>query len=218
VGLPLAPRADPTSYQVDPAQSRVLIQVGKSGAFSFLAGHEHEVETHAIHGVVHFDPQDALRASVRVEIDAATLRVTGKGEPPGDVPKVQEVMLSNRVLDVRRYPTIVFQSRRVDRKSGDGRVLDLVLTGDLTLHNVTRSLPVPLTVRIEGDKLTASGHVAIKQTDYDIKPVTVAGVVTVKDALEIAFTIVAATRPAAHVGATMSRDSGHLSANGTTLQ
>jgi polyisoprenoid-binding protein YceI len=193
-GLPLAQRADATSYQVDPAQSRVLIQVGKSGAFSFLAGHVHEVETHAIQGIVHFDPQDTVRSSVRVEIDAATLRVTGKGEPPGDVPKVQEVMLSDRVLDVRRYPTIVFQSRRVDRQSADSGALALVLTGDLTLHNVTRSLAVPLAVRVEGDTLTASGHFSIKQTDYGITPITVAGVVTVKDALEMAFTIVAATR------------------------
>ena len=154
----------------------------------------HEVETHAIQGIVHFDPQDTVRSSVRVEIDAATLRVTGKGEPPGDVPKVQEVMLSDRVLDVRRYPTIVFQSRRVDRQSADSGALALVLTGDLTLHNVTRSLAVPLAVRVEGDTLTASGHFSIKQTDYGITPITVAGVVTVKDALEMAFTIVAATR------------------------
>lgn len=195
VELPFAQRADSTSYQVDPERSRVSINVGKSGALSFLAGHVHEVETHAIHGIVHFDPQDALRASVRVEIDAATLRVTGKGEPPGDVPKVQEVMLSERVLDARRYPTIVFQSRRVDPKGADGGALVLVVTGDLTLHNVTRSLPVPLTVRVEGDRLTASGYCSIQQTDYGIKPVTVAGVVTVKDALEISFTIVAVTRP-----------------------
>jgi len=37
------------------------------------------------------------------------------------------------------------------------------------------------------------GHAA--QTDFAIAPVSVAGVVTVKDALDVAFTIVAVDRP-----------------------
>jgi hypothetical protein len=39
--------------------------------------------------------------------------------------------------------------------------------------------------------LTATGRFAIRQTDFGIKPISVGGVVKVKDELTIIFTIVA---------------------------
>ena len=41
----------------------------------------------------------------------------------------------------------------------------------------------------DGDALTATGHFAVKQTEYGIKPVSVGGVVSVKDAVDVSFTI-----------------------------
>jgi hypothetical protein len=40
--------------------------------------------------------------------------------------------------------------------------------------------------------VTATGRFALKQTDYGIRPVSVGGVVSVKDSVDISFTIVAA--------------------------
>jgi len=65
-----------------------------------------------------------------------------------------------------------------------------MVTGQLTLRNVTRSIAVPVTVRMEGNTLTATGRFPVKQTDYGIKPVSVAGLVSVKDTLNVSFTIV----------------------------
>jgi hypothetical protein len=48
--------------------------------------------------------------------------------------------------------------------------------------------------RIDGDTLTATGKFTIKQTDFGIKPISVGGVVKVKDDLNINFTIVARER------------------------
>jgi polyisoprenoid-binding protein YceI len=62
--------------------------------------------------------------------------------------------------------------------------------GRLTLHNVTRSITVPVAARIEGQSLIATGRFALKQTDYGIEPVSVGGVVSVKDTVNISFTIV----------------------------
>ena len=186
--------AGPRSFAIDPAQSRALIDVGKAGAFSFLAGHTHEVMASAIRGVVDLDSDVVTRSTVRLEIDASALKVTGKGEPPKDVPEVQRVMLSDKVLDVERYPNILFQSTDVSIGGRTATSFDLIATGKLTLHNVTRSLSVPVHATLEGDTLTASGRSSVKQTDYGIKPVSVAGVVAVKDAVDISFTIVARER------------------------
>ena len=188
--------ANPRTFTVDPQRSHALIQVGKGGMFSF-AGHLHEVEAPIASGVVHLDPDDLSHADVRLEFNAAAMRVTGKGEPPNDVPKVQEVMLSDQVLDVRRYPTITLASTAVSSnaaKAAGQTAFDLTIAGTLSIHGATRPFKAPVGVRLDGATLTATGRLSIKQTDFGIKPISVGGVVNVKDALDLSFEIVARER------------------------
>lgn len=179
------------AFTIDPAESRVLIEVGKSGALSFVAGHTHEVEGRSLRGTVEADLEAPEQSRIRLEIDASALRLTGKGDPPKDVPEVQRVMLSDQVLDVTRYRTITFQSTAVSLANRRPSALDLTVTGTLTLHGVSRTISAPVHVEIASDKLLAGGRFRLKQTDYGIKPVSVAGVVNVKDTLDIEFRIAA---------------------------
>jgi polyisoprenoid-binding protein YceI len=182
--------AGPRAYTIDSGRSRATIEVGKSGALSFLAGHAHEVIAPAIAGTITVDADDPARSDVQVTIDASALKVSGKGESANDVPKVQETMAGAQVLDVQRYPAITFASTHVTVTSHTGMTLEAMLTGQLTLHNVTRSITVPVTVRMDNNTLTATGRFAVKQTDHGIKPVSVGGVVSVKDTVNVSFTIV----------------------------
>jgi polyisoprenoid-binding protein YceI len=184
--------AAPRTFAVQPEQSRALIDVGKAGAFSF-AGHTHEVEAPVTSGVVHLDTDNPSHNDVRLEFSAAAMRVTGKGESADDVPKVTQTMLSEMVLDVRRYPAITFESTSVTAK-GSGAALDLSITGRLTIRGKTQTVTAPVAVKIADDRLTATGKFVIKQTDYGITPISVGGVVKVKNELNIAFTIVARER------------------------
>ena len=193
--------AAPRTFLIDVQHSRSLIQVGKSGAFSFLAGHTHEVEAPLSGGVVHLDPADPAGADVRLQFDAAAMRVTGKGEPPDDVPKVQEVMLGKRVLDVEHYPTITFESTGVSARRATPTALDLTIAGKMTIHGVTQPVTAPVSVTLDGGTLTATGTFTIKQSDYGIRPISVVGVVNVKDTLTMTFTIIAKERAAALSGA-----------------
>ena len=156
-----------------------------------FAGHTHEVAAPVAGGLVTLDAADLAHSTLRLEIDASALRVTGKGEPAADVPAVQQTMLSDKVLDVGRYPTIVFSSTSVSVEKRSGSAADLVIAGRLTLHGVTGSLKVPVHVELAGGTLTARGRFQVKQTDYGITPVSVGGVVKVKDALNVEFTVVA---------------------------
>lgn len=192
-----APRSDVDAAArelvVDRGASLAVIAVGKSGALSFMAGHTHEV-TAPIDGTVEIDTADLARSRVQLDIDATALKVTGKGDPPDDVPKVQRVMVSDTVLDVARYPTIAFRSTSITVKSQTGKTADLVIAGTLTLHGVSRPVSIPAHADIADTAVNAKGAFAIKQTDFGMKPVSVAGVVTVKDALAITFTIAAHQR------------------------
>lgn len=180
---------------IDPGRSRATIAVGKGGALSFAAGHTHEVVAPTISGVINLDAVDLTASRVRLTIDAAGLRVTGKGEPAKDVPEIQRVMLSDKVLDVGRYPTITFESTGLTVDKRDGTAVDASIAGQLTLHGVTRSLNLPVHIELTtNDTLTARGQLRVKQTDYGMTPVTVAGVVKVKDMIDVDFLIVADAR------------------------
>ncbi len=184
--------AGPRSFTVDPERSRATIAVGKEGAFSF-AGHTHEVDAPVARGDVRLDVEMPSRSEVRLQFNAADLRVTGKGESADDVPKVQQTMLSEQVLDAKKYPTITFESTNVALR-GATPSLDLSVTGRMTIHGVTKTITAPVAVRIDGAMLTATGRFTLKQTDFGIKPVSVGGVVKVKDELTLTFSIAARER------------------------
>ncbi|HEY1912580.1 MAG TPA: YceI family protein [Vicinamibacterales bacterium] len=177
-------------YTIDAGRSSATIEVGKSGAFSFAAGHTHEVVASKLAGTIAVDVDDPAHSSVRVTIDASALKVSGKGESAADVPKVQETMVGPQVLDVQQYPTMAFASTNVALKAHTGATLDVAVTGQLTIRGTAREITVPVNVRMDGGTLTATGRFPVKQTDYGMKPVSVGGVVSVKDVVNISFTIV----------------------------
>jgi polyisoprenoid-binding protein YceI len=183
--------ATPRNYVVDPKKSVATIEVDKSGLFSFAAGHKHEVEAPVASGYVRVDLANPSQADLRLVFKAAALRVTGKGDPPEDVPKVQHNMESEKVLDIAHYDEIVFARTSVDVKKTTPGELDLVVNGQLTIRGQSKGISVPVTVSIDGESLTATGSCIIKQTDFGIKPISVAGLVNVKNELAISFTIIA---------------------------
>jgi polyisoprenoid-binding protein YceI len=180
-------------YQVDAQRSLVTIAVDRSGVFGF-AGHRHEISAPALSGEVTVDPGDLLRASCTLVIEAAQLKVTGRGEPPQDVPKVQANMIGPKVLDVARFPVITFRAVSVTGLVSGAGPWDLVVSGDLDLHGVTRRLSLPLRVEMDRDSLAATGTTVLRQSDYGIKPLSVAGVVKVRNEVTVACRIVARAR------------------------
>ncbi len=187
----LALRAAPRTYSVDPAKSHVTIHVGKTGAFSF-AGHTHVVNGPIESGTIDVDPDSPEQSQVRLVIAASALKVSPQGEPAGDVPKVQQAMEGDQVLDVAHHPQITYESTAVTLKSRRGELLDLLVAGRLTVRGVAQPLTAPIRVELSDDALKANGRFTIKQTAFGIKPISVGGAVSVKDALDIDFAVVAA--------------------------
>ena len=93
--------------------------------------------------------------------------------------EVQQTM-QEKVLESEKYPEITFRSSSVAKESnGQWKV-----EGALTLHGVTK--PIVISVQSDGDAYVS--HVEIRQTDFGIKPIKVAGgAVKVKDEMGIDF-------------------------------
>ena len=159
--------AQPHTYVLDPAKSRVLVHVGKAGLFKF-AGHEHEVLAPLREGEVVADPSALARGSVRLAFDAAALSVVADGEPSEDVPKVQESMAGPKVLDAAQFPQVTFESQTVSGRETSSGVFELVVSGPLRLRD--RSVPLRFTVRVElrEDRLVAEGKGSLRQSAFGL--------------------------------------------------
>lgn len=193
IGLTAASAAQssgPSTLKISADDSQVVINVGKAGVFGF-AGHAHEVLAPDVAGSVTVDPTDLTRSNVVLEFRAGELRVTGKDEPPEDVPEVQRIMVSERVLDARRFPSITFRSRRIAVIASRGGSADLQVDGVITIRGVTRPLSVRVATTMSSDgSLTARGAFPLKQSDFGIEPVTAGGgTVKVRDSLDVRFVV-----------------------------
>jgi polyisoprenoid-binding protein YceI len=193
LGEVITTRAAAVAYRVDPARSHATIHVAKTGVLSFAAGHSHQVTGPLRSGTVDVDADHPEQSRLRLAFAASDLKVSSAGEPEKDVPKVQETMDGEQVLDVAHHPEITYQSSAVRLKKRAGNALDLDVTGQLTVRGVPREVVAPVHVELAGDGLVATGRFAVKQSAFGIKPISVAGVVNVKDELDIEFSI-AATR------------------------
>ena len=110
----------------------------------------------------------------------------GEADPKVDA-KTQETVqkdMDEMTLEPSKYPEISFQSTRVE-PSGEEQ---WKVTGNLSLHGATK--PVNLTVKRESGGYT--GHTVLKQTDFGIKPISMAGgTIRIKNEIEIDFQIYA---------------------------
>jgi polyisoprenoid-binding protein YceI len=175
-----------SSFDIVPAQSHATIEVGKSGPLSFVAGHSHEVDVPGIRGHVRLL---TAGADVALTIPVSSMKVSGAHESADDLPKIQQTMMSDEVLDAGSHPTIAFQSTSVTMRPQTASAIEAVVDGRLTIRGTARPVSVTVHVDLAARTLTATGRFTIRQSDYGIKPVSVGGVVAVKDTVTVTFHI-----------------------------
>jgi len=80
-----------------------------------------------------------------------------------DKEKLTKHLKSPDFFDVGKFPTATFRSTEI-RKDGDG----YTISGDLTLHGVTKRISFPATVVVSDAKVSANGEFSINRQDYGI--------------------------------------------------
>lgn len=172
-------------YRIDAGMSRFTVRAFATGLFSSL-GHNPTLAIRDYTGEATFVSSNPEQSSIRVSVKPASLTVTD------DVSQKDRSDIENRtnqdVLETSVYPEIVFESSQVvATKLGDDRYAANV-TGNLALHGITRSETISAQVSVTGDVLRAYGEFSLRQSDYGIKLVSVAGgTLKVKDEVKIAF-------------------------------
>jgi polyisoprenoid-binding protein YceI len=95
------------------------------------------------------------KSAISVTIQTASLYA--------DKEKLTKHLKSADFFDVEKFPTATFRSTEI-RKEGDGHVI----SGDLTLHGVTRQISFPASVSASETQVSAAAEFSINRQDFGI--------------------------------------------------
>ena len=147
-----------STWEIDPAHTSAQFAV-RHLMVSTVRG-----EFSKVSGVVSFDDQNLSKSSVAATIDATSLNTR--------VAKRDEHLKSPDFLDVAKYPTLTFTSKKVEQL-GDRK---FTVTGDLTIHGVTREVVLdvegsPAAVQDPSGNLRLGGVATTKinRTDFGLQ-------------------------------------------------
>ncbi len=158
LALAALPAAAQDTYRIDPVHSEVSFKIRHllakvNGRFTKFSGE------------IKVDTKDITKSSVEVSIDTASIN-TDNGMRDNH-------LRSDAFFDVAKYPVITFKSTAVKEVS-KGK---LEVTGDFTLHGVTKRITFPITNAGTGPGMQAGtvvagfidGALTINRNDYGIK-------------------------------------------------
>ena len=180
---------DADSYTVNARASRFTVQAFAEGLFSAF-GHNPKFNATEFFGEVRFHPGHLETASLQLKVKADSLKAADKISDKDR--REMERMMKEEVLEVSRFPEIVFQSRTVTADLVYEGFYRVKITGELTLHGVTRTHAIDAQVRVMDARVRAEGESGLRQSDFGIKRVSVmGGTLKVKDEVKLSFDIAA---------------------------
>jgi len=176
-------------YVVDARSSRFTVQAFASGILSAM-GHNPEIGIRIFTGTVDFSAEAAQASNFRLSINSSSLGVLDdvSDKDRRDI----ERMMNEQVLEPSKYPDIIFEAQSISIVRIDAALFSATMNGTLTLRGTTRNQTIAARIAAFDDMLRASGELTINQSDFGIKPISVAGgALKVKDELKLSFEMVA---------------------------
>ena len=144
------------TYAIDPAHSR----------FGFVARHAMVTKVRGafneFDGTATIDGTDPSRSTVSITLDVASID-TRNGQR-------DDHLRNNDFLDVANHPKITFTSTSIEHDGGN----EFLVTGDLTIKDVTRSVTIPLEFQgaakdpFGNDRIGFEGELAINRKDWGV--------------------------------------------------
>jgi polyisoprenoid-binding protein YceI len=156
-------------WQTDPASTKVNWTLGDV--------------LHTVHGVfqlkrgsVTFDPESG-KASGELVVDAAS-GDSGSG--------ARDSRMKKNILEVQKYPDIVFAPDRVDGKVSPEGESDVKVHGQFTIHGASHELSIPAKVKAAGSTLDVIMNFTVPYVKWGMKnPSTL--FLRVNDSVDIAI-------------------------------
>jgi len=103
-----------------------------------------------------FAPDDLDNASVTTEIAIDSVD-TGNAERDAGI-------VGEDWFDTATYPAAQFESTDFEHQGGD----DYLVTGELTVRDITEVIELPMTISIDGNRATANGTIEMDRRTFEI--------------------------------------------------
>lgn len=149
LALPLS--AEMLTFQLDPAKTTVQFTFGATL-------HTVRGTLQAREGTFQFDPATGS-AEGWVMLDA-TSADTGN--------RRRDRKMHEKVLESRRFPDITFTIERISGTLNRGGRSDVQLHGILDWHGTRRPIQIPANVRVDGDRVTATGALTLRYMEWGL--------------------------------------------------
>lgn len=105
---------------------------------------------------------------------------------------IRDTNADRTVFEIGKFPEIVFVSRRIQTDVtplADGASREVSVTGDMTMHGVTKELETVVTLTQTGNTITATGSFEVKLTDFGMRQPDLFGVL-VEDNVVVRFSVI----------------------------
>src|SRR5262249_15874408 len=163
----------PTPKSVAPADAAAVATIGEGGMVKLtgantkiaFAGAKHDSSFKSVEGSIKMllmtpgksPPEDAANvSSINFEIDTDSL-VAANAKLPTD-------LKGSDFLNVKEFPKATFKSTKHTGERGKDQ--DAMITGDLTLHGVTKSVTFPVHFAREKGEFVLTGSFKINRKDF----------------------------------------------------
>jgi polyisoprenoid-binding protein YceI len=146
--LPVAQAASAASYRADPAGSSLEFYGKQAGA-------EFKGVFHRFTAAIDFSPDALEAAHFDVQIELDSLDTADKDR--------DKTMRSADIFDVARFPTAHYVTRAFSKTAGGFRAL-----GTLTLHGVSKDVPVDFTFATAAPGARLDGTANLKRLDFAV--------------------------------------------------
>jgi polyisoprenoid-binding protein YceI len=181
--------AEVQRYRLDAPQSKFVAHA-MAGGLLWFKGHDHLVAVREFSGEAQLTPEQISQASLEIDAKAASM-VETSNVFTDQQKQIIDKELREIVLQPGQYPDIVFRSTQVSGNKLAGDEYDLKITGNLTLHGVTRQITIPTKVTLTAGNMRAVGEFSIDRGDFKVKATSaVHGLVRVRDQIKFNFEIV----------------------------
>lgn len=152
--LPALALAEPVTYKVDADHSGVGFTIRHF--VSNVPGRFRDFD-----GVIKYDKQNPAASSVEFTVKAASIDTSNNDR--------DEHLRGADFFDVQKFPTLTFTSTKVAAKDAD----TLDVTGNLTMHGVTKQITIPVEVlgsvkTPNGEKAGFESSFTVNRKDYGI--------------------------------------------------
>lgn len=176
-------------FAIDGRASRFTVQAFATGLLAAM-GHNPVIGVRDLTGGVAFDSERARAGGFKLSIKSSSLSV--QNDVSDKDRREMERLMNREVLETSKFPEIIYEANQISIKNLGGALFSATLNGVLMLHGISRNLLISARVALLGNMLRASGDFTLRQSDFGIKPVSVAGgALKLKDELKLSFEIVA---------------------------